>query len=95
MTHKHQAKVLEALQSLSISDTPPEWTNEVWEQNFCEGVTLPVQVERKCLLNEANWAKLVGASRYWLEAEGEGQVENEDGEIMNINWIAFTPLKAQ
>ena len=76
----HQLEVQEALRSLTISDTPAEWTNQVWEQNFCEGVSLPLQLETKCVLNEANWSRLVRATRGWLE--GEIRADNEDGEFM-------------
>lgn len=75
MTHQLQ----EALRSLTISDTPAEWTNQVWEQNFCEGVSLPLQLERKCVLSEANWSRLVDATRRWLE--GERRAKSEDGEF--------------
>lgn len=76
----HQLEVQEALRSLTISDTPTEWTNQVWEQNFCEGVSLPLQLETTCILNEANWSRLVNATRRWLE--GERRKESEDGEFM-------------
>ena len=76
----HQLEVQEALRSLTISDTPTEWTNLVWEQNFCEGVSLPLQLETTCILNEANWSRLVNATRKWLE--GERRKESEDGEFM-------------
>ena len=85
----HQADLVDALRSLSISDAPPEWTAEVWEHNFCDGVSLPAEVERKCLMNEANWARLVSATRSWLELETSRQAENEESEF---SWIL---LKAQ
>ena len=75
----HQLEVQEALRSLTISETPAEWTNQVWEQNFCEGVSLPLQLERKCILNESNWSRLVNATRKCLE--GERRAESEDGEF--------------
>ena len=77
----HQLAVQEALRSLAISETPSEWTNQVWEQNFCEGVSLPLQSVRKCVLNEANLSRLVSATRRWLE--GERRTESEDGEVEN------------
>lgn len=83
----HQLEVQEALRSLTISDTPAEWTNQVWEQNFCEGVSLPLRLERKRVLNETNWSKLVNATRRWLE--GERQAESEDGECMLQYSIQF------
>ena len=76
----HQLEVQEALRSLTISDTPAEWTNQVWEQNFCEGVNLPLQLETKNVLNEANWSRLVKATRGWLE--GERRADSEDGEFI-------------
>jgi hypothetical protein len=82
----HQLEVQEALRSLTISDTPAEWTNQVWEQNFCEGVSLPLQLETKCILNEANWSRLVNATRGWLE--GGRRVDSEDGELMRRLWIS-------
>ena len=75
-----QTEVKEALQALSISAAPSEWANEVWEQNFCEGVSFPTQLERKSLLNERNWARLVTSTRRWLE-ESDGQGERDDGEV--------------
>ena len=85
-----QAEIQEALQALSISAAPPEWTNEVWEQNFCEGVSFPPQLEKKSLLNERNWARLVRSTRRWLE-ESEGQGEKEDGELRGV-WCDGEPL---
>ena len=76
----HQLEVQEALRSLTISDTPAEWTNQVWEQNFCEGVNLPLQLETKNILNEANWSRLVKATRGWLQ--GKRRADSEDGEFM-------------
>lgn len=74
-----QADLLEALRSLSISSAPPEWANEVWEQNFCEGISLPRGLELGCVLNEGNWARLVSASRRWLEDQRQIGAD-EDGE---------------
>ena len=74
----HKAGVQEALQALSISAAPPEWTNEVWEQNFCEGVSFPQQLDKKSLLNERNWTRLVSTTRRWLEESGRRE-EQEDG----------------
>ena len=73
-----QAEVQKALSSLTISSTPHEWTSQVWEQNFCEGVSLPPQLERNCVLKEGNWARLVSASKKWLENQRR-VVDEEDG----------------
>ena len=73
-----QAELQEALSSLTISSAPHEWTSQAWEQNFCEGISLPAQLDRNCVLKEGNWARFVSASRKWLEDQRR-VVDEEDG----------------
>ena len=35
----------EAFQSLGVGDLPEDWVSLAWEQNFCESISLPIQVD--------------------------------------------------
>ena len=39
----------EAFQNLGLGDLPEEWVSTAWDQNFCESVTLPIQVSKMVL----------------------------------------------
>ena len=67
----------EAFQSLGLSELPSEWVCGVWEQNFCESVTLPVTVE-DCVLSGEVWVGVVEACRRWVGVE-LGEIDEGKG----------------
>lgn len=57
---------LEALSGLGLGVLRREWIDEVWEQNFADSITLPVEAEG--LLSEDNWQAVVRSCRRWLQS---------------------------
>ena len=45
-----QVETQEAFQNLGLGDLPEKWVSSAWEQNFCESVTLPIQVRKHSLV---------------------------------------------
>ncbi len=66
----------EALRGLGVTELPEEWVQAVWEGNFCESASLPLQAEDSVLREEGSgWRRAVQACRQWTaEREKEGSL---------------------
>ena len=69
----------EAFRNLGLADVPGDWTSLVWEQNFCESVTLPPQVE-EAALSEGGWRRAVVVCRRWVKVGATQQREDDNDE---------------
>ena len=69
----------EVFRSLGLADVPGDWVSVVWEQNFCETVTLPIQVE-ETVLSESGWRRAVAACRRWVGVGATQQGKEDDDE---------------
>lgn len=71
----------EAVRGLGVSELPEEWMQAIWEGNFCESASLPLQAEDS-LLREEGWRRAVQACRQWIvaqEKKGGQEIDDEEG----------------
>ena len=81
----------EALKSLGVCDVPLEWINAIWDQNFCESASPPLEVDQSVLLNESGWCRAVKACRKWLEAATqETSLDQRDDDDKDTGTIVTT-----
>ncbi len=68
----------EALCCLGVKELPDDWVQGIWDGNFCESASLPLQAEED-LLREEGWRRAVQACRQWTGAAREQEDEDEEG----------------
>ena len=70
----------QALQSLGVCELPEEWVATLWRQSFCEGASLPPELESsEAVLSEEAWSEALRTCRRWLLVgdASEGREEDE------------------